>query len=121
MQASPKDFARRGGGDELPRGPRLRLFGFGFWVNVFPAACNRGVWRLLAQPAIRVRAHWSQPIMTFPYRQAGKRARPIYRTDNSPCGKLPKGAYGSRAAFQNRFHPAKESGSFLILRVSGWS
>jgi hypothetical protein len=46
--------------------------------------------------------------MTFPYRQAGKRARPIYRTGNSPCGKPPKGAYGSRAVFQNRFHPAKK-------------
>jgi hypothetical protein len=96
----------------LPRGPHRGISWDCFWVNVFPAACYRGVRRLLAQPAIRVRAHWSQPIMTFPYRQAGKRARPIYRTDSAPCGELPKGRYGSRAVFQKRFHPAKISISF---------
>ena len=79
----------------------------------FSSRVHRGVDWLLAQPAIRVRAHWSQPIMTFPYRQAGKRARPIYQTDNSPCGRPPRDVHGSRAVFQNRFHPAQRLASFL--------
>ena len=107
-------------GGELPRGPRSRTSGLGCWANVFPATCKRGVRRLLAQPAIRVRAHWSQPIMTFPYRQAGKRARPIYRTDNSPCGKPPKGGYGSRAVFQNCFHPSKKFRCLSRLEFFFW-
>src|ERR1700694_1229298 len=113
--ASPEQFCWFGRGNVLTKGPPLE--DSIFWVNVFPATCYRGAGKLLAQPAIRVRAHWSQPIMTFPYRQAGKRARPIYQTDRSPCGGPPRDGYGSRAVFQNRFHSNRNSVPFLVHRL----
>jgi hypothetical protein len=96
---------------------------FIFWGERFSSRVSRGVRRLLAQPAIRVRAFLSQPIMTFPFRQAGKRARPIYRTGSSK--EPPKGEYGSRAVFQNCFHPSKSffpsmSGCFFFLSLKAF-
>jgi len=64
--------------------------------------------RLLAQPAIRVGALRSPPTMTFPLRQAGKRARPLSVTDSPVQRKLPKGRLGSRAVFP-KFVPAPQS------------
>src|SRR5262249_53518764 len=52
--------------------------------------------------AIRVEPLGDPPTMTFAFRQAGKRARPIYQTGS--LGALPKGPNGSRAVFQSIVH-----------------
>jgi hypothetical protein len=80
-------------------GPVRALWFLVFWPTFFQPRVRRSS-RLLAQPAIRVGAVESPPTMTFPLRQAGKRARPLSKTGRPGHRKLPKGRLGSRAVLQ---------------------
>ncbi len=111
IEASPK-------GSPLPGATRLRgrwglITAFGVErEDVFPATCLK---ELLAPGTTCYpgQSSWAQPTLTCPLRQAGKRARPIYRTDRS-LRERTKGGGGSRAVFLNCSHPLNGRGLFLV-------